>query len=469
MTQKHSSARPISPCPIHRASVIRDEWVRFCLFLAFLAFATFAHAQVTLPTAVDLALTHSPRLRAAQADVEKARASLQQAHDVYYPVVTVETGAGGDEFGYSANPGSAFTFNAQSLVFNFSQKDYIRAGRFGLNAATLALQDARLAVIEDTALSFLSLQHDQQRQGVLRQENDFAQRLVAIVQDRVSAGRDTTIDLTTARLTAAQLNLAFLRAQDDTATDRDHLALALGMRPTPSLTADGPIPPPTVIPAPQPGIDTTINPTVAAAYATALAKEEISRGDHRYLLRPQFTFGAQYNRYDTLTSSFGTIQGIHGSPISPNEGAVGIQLSIPLFDRVHKAKADESAADAVHARAEADDAQRTALEGQLKLRHSIDVLQAQSTVAQLEQQLAQQQLDALTLQLDTASAGPNGPALSPKDEQTSRIAERQKFLALVDADYLLQEAQIRLLRQTGQLEAWLRQSLQATPVSASRP
>lgn len=450
----------------------RRPHVNLALILGLLALPVFsqrAHGQVTLTTAVDMALSHSPKLRIAQTDVDKARASLEQARDVYIPTVTVGIGAGGYAWGYSPNPPALFTFNSQSLVFSYSQRDFIRAGRFGLHASELILLDARQGVIEDAALGFLALRHDQQRQEVLRQENDLAQRLVAIIEDRVTAGRDTAIDLTTSRLTAAQIRLAALRAEDETADDRDHLALLMGMSSTPSLTADSSLPPVPEVITPAPALTVDASPAVSAAYATAASKEEIARGDHRYLLRPQLSFGAQYNRYDTFTNSFGTIESIHGSNIGANEGALGIELQIPLFDKGHKAKAEESAADAAHARAQADDAQRTALDGQFKLRHSIDVLKAQADVSRLEQELAQQQLDALLVQLNTAAASANGPALSPKDEQNSRIAERQKYLSLVDADYQLKEAQIQLLRQTGQLEEWLHQALSSTPSLVALP
>ncbi len=479
MTRNHSSPRPHASTSV-RCSIACDFVPRpagrtlrlTARVVLFLGLAGAARAQISLPTAVDLALSNSPKIRLAEADVDKARASLQQAHDVFVPSVTVGVGAGGYAWGYTPNPPSLFTFNAQSLVFNYSQRDYIRAGHFGLNASALVLQDARQGVIEDAALSFLALAHDQQREGVLRQENELAERLVAIVDDRVSAGRDTAIDLTSARLAAAQIRLAAHRAEDDTANDRGHLALLMGMSPTASLSAEGSVPAvPESFPA-APALTVNASPAVAAAYATAASKEEVARGDHRYLLRPQLSFGAQYNRYARFTNSFGTIENIHGSSIGANEGAFGIEVQIPLFDKVHKAKADESAADAVHARAEADDAQRTALDGQLKLRHSLLILSDQAEVAQLEQQLAQQQLDALTVQLNAASASASGPALSPKDEQNSRIAERQKYLALIDAEYQLREAQIQLLRQTGQIEAWVRQSMKeaappVTPPSAA--
>ena len=457
-----SNARPGDRTLIPRRDL--RSLKRMSVLSAFMAFSAAANAQVSLATAVDLALTHSPKVRMAQAEVDKAHASLQQARDVYVPTVMAGTGAGGYAWGYSPNPPALFTFTAQSLVFNFSQRDYIRAGRLGLSASELALLDARQGVIEDTALSFLALQHDQGREAVLRQENELTARLVGIVQDRVAAGRDTDIDLTTAQLTAAQVHLTLLRAEDDTANDRDHFALSLGMNADAALTADGPIPPLLEEAPPSPAPRSDFSPAVAAAYATAAAKEETARGDHRYLLRPQFILGAQYNRYARFTGSFATLESINGLTIGPNEGGLGVEIQIPLLDKVHKAKADESAAEAVHARAEADDAERTTLDGQLKLRHSVEVLKAQSSVARLEQQLARQQLEALTLQLNTASATANGPALTPKDEQNSRIAERQKYLALIDADYQLQEAQIQLLRRTGQLESWLRQALR-TPAN----
>lgn len=420
-----------------------------------------ARAQVSLATAVDLALTHSPKLRSAQADVDKAHALLHEAHDVYVPVVLAGSGLG-NSYGYSPNPPAVFTFSAQSLAFTFSQEDYIRAARSGLSASLLALENVREGVIEDTTLSFLALEHDRSREAVLGQEDEMAKRLVAIVEDRVSVGRDSAIDLTTAQLAVAQFHLSVLRQQEDTANDRAHLALALGLNPASALSTEGSMPPLPALSdrAAEPARFT--GPGVASAYATARSKEEQARGDRHYLLRPQFSLVAQYNYYAQFTSSFGTLQRINGAAIGLNEGAFGIEMQVPLLDRLHQSKAQESTADAVHARAEAEDAERTALDGQLKLRHSVEVLQAQSDVARLEQQLAQQQLDALTLQLSAASASPNGPILSPKDEQNSRIAERQKDLALIDADYQLREAQIQLLRQTGQLDSWLRSSLQPT-------
>ena len=429
-----------------------------------LALATLPHlagAQISLPTAVDLALHNSPRVRMAQADVARAEASLSEARDVYVPAVTAGAGLG-NSYGYSPNPPTLFAFNAQSLIYGSSQRSYIRSSRYGITASGFALDDARQAVAEDSSLSYLALHHDLEREAILTQENDDAQHLVRIVQDRFDAGRDTAIDLTNARLTAARFHLARLNAEDETAHDRDHLSRLLGLPPTASLLPDAAFP---TLPMPsgtaQPPSTLPATPGVASAFASADAKQQVAIGDARYLYRPQLSLIVQYNRYATFTNSFKQLQSFNqGINIAANEGVFAVQITLPFYDKVHQAKARESLADAQHARAQAEDAQLTALSGQFRLRHSIDLLQARSEVAELDQQLAQQQLDALTAQLNGPATG--GPLSTPRDEQNARIAEREKFLALTDARYQLQQTQINLLRQSGQLEPWLQQ-LAATP------
>ncbi len=439
-----------------------------CLGLAFIGAATPARAQITLTSAVDLALSHDPRIREAEADVAKAHSSLDQARAAYIP--TVVAGAGlGQSYGYSPNPPTLFQFNAGSLVYSASQHWYIQAGRRGLNAAELSLADARQSVAQDASLGFLALRHDQQREAVLAEENQIADRLVDIVTDRLSAGQDTTIDLTEAQLTTARYRLARLRAADDTAHDRDHLTLLMGMQPDPHLTAEGDLP---TVPAPAAPIPARdfLSPAIAAAYANADAKQDTAIADSKYRLRPQLQLITIYNRYATFTNSFTQIQALNPNErIGPNEGAFAIQFTLPLYDREHQAKAGASAADALRARAEADEAQQNALDGQLKLRHSLDVLHASADVARLEQQLARQQLDALTAQLNATAASPNAPPLSPRDEQNSRLAEREKALAVIDADYSLGQAQIQLLRQTGQLDTWLQQAAAGRLTSSPIP
>jgi len=59
--------------------------------------------------------------------------------------------------------------------------------------------------------------------------------------------------------------------------------------------------------------------------------------------------------------------------------------------------------------------------------------------------------------------------MTPKDEQKARIAERDKYLAVIDASFQLHQAEIQLLRQTGDLETWLKPATTPRPTSVSVP
>jgi hypothetical protein len=67
------------------------------------------------------------------------------------------------------------------------------------------------------------------------------------------------------------------------------------------------------------------------------------------------------------------------------------------------------------------------------------------------------------------SGNPDGPQMTPADEQNARIGEREKYLGVLDADYQLRQAEIHLLRQTGQLIQWLKSAVSSQAPSAPAP
>jgi outer membrane protein TolC len=430
-----------------------------------------ARAQISLSTAVDLALRSSPRVQGSESDVAKARAQLSESRDVYVPAVTAGAGIG-QAYGYSPNPPTLATVTGTALVYNSAQFSYSRSAQAGVNAALLALEDVREAVAQDTALAFIAFDHDQQREQVLRQQASYADTLVNIVQQRVDAGQDTQIELTQAKLSAAQLRLGTLRAQDETANDRDRLAQLIGL-PAASLHVDNSFP---ASPIPSDMSSASVHgyasAAVASAFANAEARRQQARGDATFRFRPQINMFAQYNRYATFSDSFKQLQNIYRDSsghtiLTANEGFFGVQISVPLFDKYRGAKARESAADAAKAFHDAQNAQIEALDGQSRMRHTISELQVQAEVAALQQQLAQQQLDVLHVQLQAGTGNPNGQPMTPKDEQNARITERDKYLGVIDASFQLRQAEIQLLRQSGQLEAWLKSANLAQPPAST--
>ena len=438
--------------------------IRLSIALLVLALAEIpAVAQISFTTAVDLALKNSPRVKAAEAEAAKAQAVLEETKDAYIPTLVGGSGLG-YSYGFPVGQPSVFNVTSQSLIFNYSQPDYIRAARASLNAANLALRDARQAVAEDAAVTYLALDRDQQRQEALTDQNNYAARLVSIVQDRLDAGQDTQIDLTTARLTAAQIRLARLRAEDTTEADRAHLARLTGLPAAGLSVVSSSIPQVTPPAIDEPPVGPITSPAVESAYAVARARQQTAFGDGRYLWRPQVYFVAQYNRFSKINN-----YDAYYKNFQHNNAGIGIEITLPVFDQVHKAKARESAAEAARAQHEADSARDQFLEGRQRVRHATAELAARAEVASLDQQLAKQQLDMMLVQLTTGSGNSSAPQMTPKDEQNSRIAEREKYLAYLDAGFQMQQAQINLMRQTGELENWLKSAAQSQPQDASKP
>jgi outer membrane protein TolC len=424
-----------------------------------------AIAQISFTSAVGLALKNNPKVLIAQADVDKAKATLEELRDAYIPNVVGASSIGPPSYGFPLGQPSIYNLATQSLVFSYAQRDYVRGARASLEAATLSLKDVRESVAEDAAVTYLAFNRDLQRQAVLHEQQGFADHLVTIVQDRLAAGQDTPIDLTTARLTAAQIHLARLRMDDDAAADQAHLARLLGLPPQGIATSSSTIP---ALAEDKPAdITATLvgtSPAVESAYANARAKREIAFGENRYLWRPQIVLEGQYSRY----AKFNNLQDYYFR-FQQNNAAIGVQITIPFFDAAHKAKARGADADASHAEHEADSIRDQFFDSRLRLQHAVAELAVRAEIATLDQQLAQQNLDALNVQLNAGNGNLAGTQMTPKDEQTSRIAEREKFLAVLNANFELQQAQINLMRQSGDLESWISAALQAQPVTPAKP
>jgi outer membrane protein TolC len=441
------------------------RFFRLCVVCAgFASMAAPAHAQISFSTAIGLALKSNPKVLTAQADVDKALAVVQQLRDSYIPAVVGGSGLGPPSYGFPLGQPSIFNITAQSLVFSYSQRDYLRAAHAAYDAAVFNLKDIRAGVAEDTIVTYLALDRDMQRQAALQEQQGFADRLVSIVQQRLDAGQDTSIDLTTSRLTAAQIRLARLRAEDETVADQAHLARLIGLPAKALGTASDSVP---AFPTASPDlVDTTTitSPVVESAYAVARSKRETAFGEARYLWRPQIAFDAQYSRF----AKFNNLQDYYFR-FQQNNAAIGVQITVPLYDVAHRAKERQAAADAAHAEHDADAIRDQFFDSRIRARHTAAELATRAEIATLDQQLAQQQLDILLVQLKSGTGNLSGPQMTPKDEQTARIAEREKFVALLNANFEARQATINLLRSSGELESWISTSAHALAADPAKP
>ena len=106
-----------------------------------------------------------------------------------------------------------------------------------LQAAQLALKDAREQAALDASTAYIELDTVNRELEPRAQQEQDAARLVEIEQQRAEAGVDPLSDLLQAQLTAAQLKLSRLHLETRAATLSKQLATLTGL-PVGSITPD---------------------------------------------------------------------------------------------------------------------------------------------------------------------------------------------------------------------------------------
>lgn len=410
-----------------------------------------AHAQISLSTAVDLAEKSSPAVHGAEASVKKATEVLAESRDVYVPNFLLGVSPG-YAYGFPLGYPSFFNASSQSLIISWSQRDYTRAARAALESAKLGLKDQQQQVALDVALDYIELDYDLKAVAALNDENAHAGKLISIERERVQAGVDPRVTELQAELTAAQVDLKRIQIENDADAMRQKLAHLTGLPAAGLTSVSSSIPPP---PAAESlaGISDQSAPNdagVAAAFANAKSKYFLSFGDAKQNYRPLISFGAQYALFEK-TPGYSE----YYKNFQYNNVELGVQITFPLFDAIRRAKARESAADAFHAQADADSALNVLTEQRSSLQHSIRELGAQQHLAEIQSELAQEQLKTVETQLTSGTGMPGTQPPTPREAEQAHIEERERFGDVLTSNLSLMKAELSLLRATGQIEDWI--------------
>jgi len=435
------------PNPRHLLNPLLAASILFACPLAPAA----AAAQVSLGTVVDLAQKNSSAVKLAQADLLKAQAALAQTQDAYIPNLQIGSTVGYSH-GFPTGQPSVGNATMQSLVFSYSQRQYVKAARAGIDAANLSLKDACEQVALDASTTYIELDTVNRELAAAQQQETFTAELVRIEQQRAEAGVDSDMDLLQARLIAANQKLQRLHLETRAATLAKQIAVLTGMPVGAILPDHSSVP---EIPAVTADETPRNLPGIEAAGALARSKQLQAKGDDLLWRRPQLGFGAVYNYDSNELNNYLT----YYKNTTPNNVSFGLQITIPFFDFSLRAKARVTAAEALRATVEAEQASRQNDVQIATLTGSLRELDTQAEVASLKQQIADVQLKTVLTQIEVgngASAGPNAqPQTTPKAEQLARIDERQKYLDAQNASLDLAKARLNLLRALGHMEDWL--------------
>ena len=401
---------------------------------------------------MELAQQNISAVQLADADVKRAQAALAQTQDAYIPNFVIGSQVGYSH-GFPTGQPSVGSATMQSLVLSYSQRQYTKAARAGVEAANLGLKDAKEQVALDASTTYIELDTVNSELAASRQQESFAADLLRIEQQRAEAGVDSNLDLLQSQLKAAQIKLQTRHLEDS--------RLHAGQTDLRSHRPPSRLHP--ARPRKHPGNSSRIRrsrpprslPGIESAAMHRTSKQFEAHGDDLAWRRPQIGFGAVYNYDSNELNSYST----YYRNFTPNNVSFGIQITLPFFDFAVRAKAKVSAAEALRAKVEAEQAQHQNDVQVATLTGSLRELDAQAEIASLKQQIANEQLKSVLAQMELgngASTGPNAqPQVTPKAEQMARINERQDFEDALDAGFDLSKARLSLLRALGHMQDWL--------------
>jgi outer membrane protein TolC len=412
-----------------------------------------SNAQISLGTIVSLAERNSSTVKLADADVRRAQALLSETRDVFIPNFVIGSSFGPPSIGFPVGQPSVASATLQSLTFSFPQRQYINAARVGIQASVLALKDAQEQVALDASSAYIELDTVNRELESGREQAAYSDRLIKIEEERSDAGVDPRSELLQARLTAAQLKLKLMHLQTRAGTLISQLSTLTGL-PIASIVPDhASIPEIPAVRADDVGLMTA---GIESAQVQAHSRQIQAHGDDLAArIRPLIGFEAQYNRDATSLNNLRKYYNF----VKADNFSAGFSIQIPIFDLGRRAKARETAAEALRATVEAEQAQRQNDVQIATLTGNLRELDALAEIASLKQQIAGEQLKTVQSQLtygNGAGTEPGAtPQLSPKAEQLARIDERQKSIDALDTGVDLSKARLSLLRALGHMGDWL--------------
>jgi outer membrane protein TolC len=377
----------------------------------------------------------------------RAQEVYKEARANYIPQVTIGSGLGysyGFPLTLEGSAPSVVNFNSVQALFNLSLKEYIKAAKIDWKATSLDTQDKRDAVILDTALTYAQLDQLTAKTKALSEAQAAAEKAQYVSEQRLKEGVDSKLEVTKSQLLTARIRLRIAEAQGQTDVLREHLAHLLGVPADSIATEPGSIP---EIPLISQDDDLPAR-AVANSLPVKLAEQKVAsaqaraNGEHKAVFMPtidlasQYAYLAKFNNYDLYYLHY-----------TANNFSGGLNLRIPIFNSVQKARAQEAEADAMTARKQADLTKEKVREDTLKLQRSLRQLAAARDVARLEWEVSQGDFEAVKGRAQTGAA-------NTRDEQNAELDSDDKHAAYLDAEFELSRAQLQLLRLTGELENW---------------
>jgi outer membrane protein TolC len=399
---------------------------------------------LTLKRAIELALQNSKDIQVAkiQASIADKAALINKAQ--FMPNVYAGSGLG-YTYGIPETPGgrapAIFNVTYTEQVINEPLRGQGREQQEQAKAQKVLLEDARSLVIMRTASAYLELVKVRHSEELLQKERESAEKIVGVVQQRAGEGYELPVEVTRAQLTRAQVAQRLLQLQGRDDELEIFLRSQCGLAPEQQIE---------VTPEDLPGAAEQEGANLIASAmenntSLQLAQSDVEGKEFRLIgekrgywptleLVSVYSLLGKFNNYALYFNHF-----------QRNNYNLGIQAQVPIFSPSTKANVALARTNLLAAKASLSNKQdQVSAEVRRKTRR-VRETDAGKEVARLELQLVQQDLAQLQARFEEGKE-------SLQVVEKARVDENEKWMALLDATFQRQQAQLDLLKTAGQLD-----------------
>jgi outer membrane protein TolC len=403
-----------------------------------------APVALTLKSAIDMALRNSKDIQIARLQASLATHASQVSKAQFLPNLYAGSGAG-YTYGMPETPGgrapSLFNFTYTEQVFNEPLKGEGKELEEQARSQRIVLEDIKNSVIARTAMAYLELGKVRHSLELLRGEQDSAEKILQVTQERQGEGYELPVEVTKAQLTKAQVTQRVLQLEgrEDELVVFLQGQLGLGQEQAIEVT-------PEELPgeAEQEGANLVAmamqnNAGLLLAESDVRAKEFRLKGEKRgnwptLELVSTYSRLANFNNYLDYFKKF-----------QPNNFNAGVQIQVPIFSAKTKQAIGLAQINLETSQATlASKKTQVSAEVRQKTRH-LRERDAAKEVARLELQLAQQNIAVLQEQYTEGK-------VNLREVERARLDENEKWMGYLDANFQRQQAQLDLLKTAGQLD-----------------
>lgn len=399
---------------------------------------------LTLKRTVELALQNSKEIQVAKIQASVADHAAQITKAQFMPNLYAGSGAGYTN-GIPETPGgrapSVFNVTYTEQIFNEPLRGQAKEQQEQAKAQKIALEEAKNNVITRTAMAYLELGKVRHSLELLRGEQDSAEKIVQVTQEREGQGFELPVEVTKAQLIKARVTQRTLQLEEREDELEVFLRYELGMPETQAIEVT-----PEDLPgeAEQAG-DNLIaaalsnNTDLRLAESDVRAKEFRLKGERRgYFptleLVSIYSVLAKFNNYTEFFNHF-----------QRNNYNAGIDVQVPIFSAQLRANIGLAQVNLEAAKASLT-SKRSELTADVRQKtRRVREMDAAKEVARLELQLTQQNVAVLQAQFGEGK-------LNLRDMEKARVDENEKWMAYLDATFQKQRAQLDLLKTAGQLD-----------------